>query len=187
MEQRLNKLLGAYASQRTLDTSWLDCPSDVMRERIKEHVDRDGKMFVLREVHCFIRSVSHAIGKRIVGDEAYDEAYALEFPWTDSTEDFLQSLKELAKVLREELDVNYDSLENRIHYGNIICILHSLMDKLRYKPYGDEVHSNNENDHIFQKLYRGETLTDDEQILMQQAIQNENEIDYKAWWNEVTR
>ena len=179
MISEINDLLSAYDPNREIDISWLYCDTETLRERIREHVSHDGRRFTMREVCCYIRSISHKIGKRIIGDEAYDEEFAQENPWTESTEEFIQTWKEISKILKEEAHLA----------GRDMCIvaIHTLIDRLRYQPYGDEVHSNDELDYIFQKLYRGEQLTETEQNLMMESVRNEPRFDYVTWWDEFTR
>ena len=84
----------------------------------------------------------------------------------------------ISKILKEEAHLA----------GNDMCVvnIHTLIDRLRYQPYGDEVHSNNEIDFIFQKLYRGERLTETEQNLMMDSVHKEPRFDYITWWNTFT-
>ena len=179
MQQRINDLLSAYDPNREVDISWLDCDTETLRERIRERINHNGQRFTIREVRCYIKTISHKIGKRIVGDEAYDEEFAQENPWTESTEEFIQTWKEIAKVLKEETNLTGRDM-------NIVAI-HTLIDRLRFQPYGAEVHSNDELDYIFQKLYRGEQLNETEQNLMMESVRNERRFDYVTWWDEFTR
>lgn len=179
MISEINDLLSAYDPNREIDISWLDCDTETLRERIRERINHNGRRFTMREVARYIRSIDHEIGKRIVGDEAYDEEFAHENPWTESTEEFIQTWKEISKILKEEAHLAGRDM-------NIVAI-HTLIDRLRYQPYGDEVHSNDELDYIFQKLYRGEQLNETEQNLMMESVRNERRFDYVTWWDEFTR
>lgn len=179
MQSEINDLLSAYDHNREVDTSWLDCDAETLRERIREHINNNGRRFTMREVARYIHSISHKIGKRIIGDEAYDEEFAQENPWTDSTEEFIQTWKEISKILKEEANLTGGEMD--------VVAIHTLIDRLRYQPYGDEVHSNDEIDRIFQKLYRGEQLTETERNLMMESIRNEQHFYYVTWWDEFTR
>ena len=101
MQSKINDLLSVYNPNRAIDISWLDCDTETLRERIRDHIDHYGQRFTIREVRCYIKTISHKIGKRIVGDEAYDEEFAQENPWTESTEEFIQTWKEISKILKE--------------------------------------------------------------------------------------
>ena len=179
MQSEINDLLSACDPNREVDISWLDCDAETLRERIREHINHNGRIFTMREVGCYIHSISHMIGKRIIGDEAYDEEFAQENPWTESTEAFIQTWIEISKILKEEANLTGSEMD--------VVVIHTLIDRLRHQPYGDEVHSNDELDYIFQKLYRGEQLTETEQNLMMESVRNEQHFDYVTWWDEFTR
>lgn len=186
----LDEILSAYDPNRELDITWLNCDPEVLRERIHERIAINGKTFTVREIEYGIHAITDAFGKRIVGHEAYDEEFAHNNPYQryidghDVTQEIYQMYKDFAKVLREELDVYYTNTISG--FQPIIIGLHSIIENLQYKPYGDKEHSNDETDHVFQKIYHRQELSPTEKELMLESIHNTPSFDYRTWWDEFT-
>lgn len=49
---------------------------------------------------------------------------------------FIQTWNEISKILKEEANLTGGEMD--------VVTIHTLIDRLRYQPYGDEVHSNDE-------------------------------------------
>lgn len=133
--QDLDEILSAYNPNRELDISWLDCELEVLPERIHERIAINGKAFTLREIKYGIRAFADAFGKRIIGHEAYDEEFAHNNPYQryidghDITQEFYQTYKDFAKVLREELGIIWSDLI--FEFQSIIIGIHSIIKNIR--------------------------------------------------------
>lgn len=187
----LDEILSAYNPNRELDITWLYCELEELPERIHERIAENGKAFTLREIKYAIRAFADAFGKRIIGHEAYDEEVAHNNPYQryidgyDITQEIYQTYKDFAKVLREELDIIWTD-DPTSEFQSIIIGFHSIVENLRYKPFGDEEHSNDEIDRVFQKRYHGQELSPSERELMLESIHNTPSFDYRSWWDEFT-
>lgn len=190
VHEDIDKILTAYNPNRELDITWLDCELEVLPERIHERIAINGKAFTLREIKYGICAFADAFGRRIIGHEAYDEEFANNNPYQryidghDITQEIYQTYKDFAKVLREELDIIWTDLA--LEFEPIIIGFHSIIKNLQYKPYGDEEHSNDEIDHVFQKFHHGQELSPTERELMLESIHNTPSFDYRSWWDEFT-